>query len=208
MSRPFGRFGGNRDNGGVTDGRKLDEHPVAYGLLALVGVAVVVGLIAGLTALAGARVAGLDGSAPTAESGDGGGASLFLPKPKRTRGENGPLITLAPGEESSETQKSKPRNPKTTKDTNAKPISLQVAQTTVSPMDNIDLTGVYTGGEGAILRVQRFENGSWQDFPVTVSVADQVFTTYVQTGLAGVNRFRVVDTDTGKASNEVKVTNR
>ena len=42
---------------------RLDEqgtrdHPVAYGLLALLGVAVVVGLIMGLGALAGARVFG------------------------------------------------------------------------------------------------------------------------------------------------------
>lgn len=207
MSRAFGRVGRNRDNGRVTDQERA-EHPVAYGLLALIGVAVVVGLIAGLTALAGARVAGLDGSAPSAEEGDAGGASLFLPKPKRTDGDTGPLITLAPGEESSGTQRSEPDDPEATKDEKAKPISLQVAQTTVSPMDNIDLTGVYPGGEGAILRVQRFENGSWQDFPVTVSVSDQTFATYVQTGQAGPNRFRVVDTDTGKASNEVKVTIR
>ena len=181
---------------------------MAYGLLALVGVAVVVGLIAGLTALAGARVAGLDDSAPSSEAGDDGGASLFLPKPKPTDGEDGPLITLAPGDETTGAQRPEPQQPQPSKDKNAKPISLQVAQSTVSPMDNIDLTGVYPGGEGAILRVQRFENGSWQDFPVTVSVADQTFTTYVQTGQVGPNRFRVVDTDTGKVSNEVKVTIR
>ena len=73
-------------------------------------------------------------------------------------------------------------------------------------MEQIDLTGVYPGGEGAILQVQRFEGGSWQDFPVTVSVSDGTFSTYVQTGQGGVNRFRVVDTDSGKPSNEVKVT--
>ncbi len=187
---------------------------MAYGLLALVGVAVVVGLIAGLTALAGARVAGLDGSAPSAEEEEAGGPSLFLPKPERTNGEVGPEITLAPGAESTPTERSEPQPEETSEgeeeeeeeeEKKAKPISLQVAQRTVSPMANIDLTGVYPGGEGAILQVQRFENGSWQDFPVTVSVSDQTFTTYVQTGQVGVNRFRMVDTDTGKVSNEVKV---
>ena len=45
--------------------------------------------------------------------------------------------------------------------------------------------------------MQRFTGGSWQDFPVTVSVSDETFSTYVQTSQAGVNRFRVVDTDSG-----------
>jgi hypothetical protein len=43
---------------------------------------------------------------------------------------------------------------------------------------------------------------------VTVSVSNQTFSTYVQTSQAGVNRFRVVDTDTHLASNEVRVTIR
>jgi len=76
----------------------------------------------------------------------------------------------------------------------------------VTPMDQIDLTGVYPGGEGAILQVQRFTSGSWQAFPVTVSVSDETFATYVQTSQTGVNRFRVTDTDSGLTSNEVKVT--
>jgi hypothetical protein len=74
-------------------------------------------------------------------------------------------------------------------------------------MGQIDLTGTYPGGEGAILQVQRFENGSWQDFPASpVSVSDQTFSTYVQTGVPGLQRFRVVDTRTNKPSNEVRVT--
>ena len=192
--------------------RPRGEHPVATGLVALVAVAVVVGLIAGLGALAGARVAGLDGSGPTT-SAQGEGASLFLPRPKPTQRESGPLITLAPGQQAEQQeqrqgqkQKQKQKRQKSSRPKPGKAISLQVTQTAVSPMDNIDLTGVYPGGEGAILQVQRFEGGSWQDFPVTVSVSNETFTTYVQTGQSGVNRFRVVDTDTGKASNEVKVT--
>ena len=38
-----------------------EKHPVAAGLLALVGVGLVVGLIAGLAALAGSRMLGLGG---------------------------------------------------------------------------------------------------------------------------------------------------
>ncbi|QBR93188.1 hypothetical protein [Nocardioides euryhalodurans] len=188
----------------MTDRLEREEHPVAFGLLALVGVAIVVGLIAGMAALAGARVAGLGDESPSGD-GNGGGATLFLPKPEPTKGPRGPLITLAPGQETAQPEEQEPSEDESS-DKPAKGISLQVAQSTVSPMDNIDLTGVYPGGEGAILQVQRFEGGSWQDFPVTVSVSNGTFTTYVQTGQTGPNRFRVVDTDTGKPSNEVKVT--
>jgi hypothetical protein len=73
-------------------------------------------------------------------------------------------------------------------------------------MQQIDLTGVYPGGEGAILQVQKFSGGGWQDFPVTAVVSNETFATYVQTSFQGVNRFRVLDGDTGEASNEVKVT--
>ena len=85
-------------------------------------------------------------------------------------------------------------------------ISLSAGQTAVGPMDQIDLTGVYPGGEGAILQVQRFEGGKWADFPVTISVSDETFATYVQTSQPGVNRFRVIDTADGATSNDVRVT--
>jgi hypothetical protein len=187
------------------DPAEPQDHPVASGLVALVAVAVVVGVVAGLAALIGARAAGLDDSEPTAQQS--GGASLFLPRPEPTRGEAGPLITLAPGEETGAPRdETEPEDEESSESPAAKRISLQVGQPSVAPMEQIDLTGVYPGGEGAILQVQRFEGGSWQDFPVTVSVSDQTFSTYVQTGQGGVNRFRVVDTDSGKPSNEVKVT--
>ncbi len=54
--------------------------------------------------------------------------------------------------------------------------------------------------------MQRFDGGSWQDFPVTASVSNETFATYVQTGQLGVNRFRVVDISSGEESNEVRVT--
>ncbi len=189
----------------VTDRLQRDEHPVAFGLLALVAVAVVVGVVAGVVAIAGARVVGLDSGGPT--GGSEGQASLYLPKPKATRGDDGPLITLAPGRNAENDTSDEVDPPGDSESAAPKDkISLQAARTQVAPMDNIDLTGVYPDGEGAILQVQRFENGAWADFPVTASVSDGTFATYVQTGQSGVNRFRVIDTDTDKASNEVKVT--
>lgn len=180
------------------------DRPVAYGLLALVGVALVVGLVLGLAALAGARVLGVDGTQTA--SGPGEEASMFLPKPQRTGPAEGPALTLAPGGEQTAQPDADRGQGEKKKKKKTKVISLSAGQTSVSPMQQIDLSGIYPGGEGAILQVQRFENGSWQDFPVTVSVSNQTFSTYVQTGQTGPNRFRVVDTDTGKASNEVKVT--
>ena len=73
-------------------------------------------------------------------------------------------------------------------------------------MQQIDLTGSYPSGEGAILQMQRLENGDWTDFPVTMSVSGGTFATYVLTSRPGENKFRVIDTDTQKTSNEVVVT--
>jgi len=182
-----------------------EKHPVAAGLLALVGVGLVVGLIVGLAALIGTRMVGLGGDQAAAESTSD--QSLYLPKPEKTTGPSGPLITLAPGasespaaEPSSKGPSAKPPKPA------KKEISLSASQNSVAPMEQIDLTGVYPGGEGAILQVQRFTSGSWQAFPVTVSVSDETFATYVQTSQSGVNRFRVADTDSGLVSNDVRVT--
>ncbi len=72
-------------------------------------------------------------------------------------------------------------------------------------MEPIDLTGVYPGGEGAILQVQQFTDGKWDDFPVTTPVSDETFTTYIQTSQPGLNKFRVRDSKSGDTSNEVRV---
>ncbi|WP_372727331.1 hypothetical protein [Nocardioides sp.] len=177
------------------------ERPVLSGLVALVAVALTVGLILGVVALGATRVAGLGGDqrsgSTTAEE------SMYLPKPVKTGAPSEPLITLVP--QPSETSNPAPPEPTKTKRPK-KRISLSASQTAVSAMEQIDLTGVYPRGEGAVLQVQRFTDGAWRDFPVTVSVSDETFATYVQTSQPGQNRFRVVDTDSGLTSNEVRVT--
>jgi hypothetical protein len=179
-----------------------EERPVLTGLLALVGVAVAVGLVLGLTALAGTRILGLGGDEATAETS--GGASMYLPQPERTTAPDDPLITLDSTPTEEQTEESEPSEPESSKEEEEQ-ISLSASQTEVSAMEQIDLTGVYPGGEGAVLQVERFTDGSWTEFPVTVSVSDETFSTYVQTSQRGINRFRVVDTDTGLMSNEVRV---
>ena len=180
-----------------------EEHPVAVGLLALVGVGLSVGLFLGLAVLLATQVLGLGGG-----SHDGSSTSrhsLYLPAPEKTQAPSGPLITLQPGESPTATTSQAPADKPTKKKPPKKQIALSASETSVAPMQQIDLTGVYPGGEGAILQVQRFTNGGWQDFPVTVSVSNETFSTYVQTSQGGVNRFRVVDTDTGLQSREVRI---
>jgi hypothetical protein len=178
------------------------EHPVLTGLIALIGVALVVGLILGGGALAATKVLGLDDDGTGTDEATSGD-SMVLPHPQPTETPSGPLVTLG----SDATNAPETDGPEETE--TAEPeheISLAAGQTTVGPMDHIDLTGVYPGGEGAILQVQRFEGGKWADFPVPISVSDETFATYVQTSQPGVNRFRVIDTDTGATSNDVRVT--
>ncbi len=172
------------------------DHPVLTGLIALVAVAAVVGIIGGLAALVGSKVLGLDGDAAATESDASSGTSLYLPEPTITS-ETPPL---EPGASpTNEPTRSSSREP-------LSEISLSAGQESVLAMQQIDFTGTYTTGEGAILQVQRFESGQWSDFPVTMSVSNQTFSTYVQTSQAGKNRFRVIDTDKDTVSNEVVVT--
>ncbi|WP_341925555.1 hypothetical protein [Nocardioides psychrotolerans] len=179
-----------------------DGHPVLSGVVALVAVALTVGLILGGGALAASRVLGIGGS-EEATSGSTAQETMFLPPVEPTNRDSDPLITLAPDPEGSVSQFP---SQEPSEEEPESGISLQSGQTAVGAMERIDLTGVYPGGEGAILQVQQFENGAWGDFPVTALVTNETFSTYIQTGKPGENRFRVVDTDNDEISNEVTVT--
>jgi len=77
----------------------------------------------------------------------------------------------------------------------------------VKPMERINLTGSYPRHDNMSVVVQRFEGGRWSGFAgVDASVNLGTFQTYVMTSRAGVNRFRMFDPSTGKASNAVGVT--
>jgi len=167
------------------------------GLTALVAVGLALGLFFGAGTLAATRVLGFGDDASTAEST--AKESMYLPKPEKTT----PTTSSAPATSSAATSPSAEESP--SKQTG---ITLSAGQTVVGPMGRIDLTGSYPGGDGAVLQVQRAtgEADDWVDFPVTVTVNGAQFSTYVQTGKTGPNRFRVVDTDSGEMSNEVTVT--
>ena len=182
--------------------RPLEEHPVAAGLIALVGVGVVVGLILGFVVFAGTKVLGLgDGSE---ESGADGHATMYLPTPVKTTASSDPQITLAPGVSPASSEPAA-KSPSATKSPERE-ITLSASVTEATSMQQFELTGLYPQGEGAILTVQRFEGGAWVDFPANGSVAGEQFQIPVQTSRPGVNRFRVVDSDSGLQSGEVRVT--
>lgn len=174
-----------------------EKHPITAGFVALVAVGLGVGLLLGLFTLAVTRVAGLGGD--DGSSARGGGPSLFLPTPAPSSSSGTPTQEpTAPASQAPASPSAKPKD-----------ITLQAAEPSVGSMERIDLSGVYPGGEGAVLQVQRMgPDRRWEDFPVTAAVSGGTFSTYVQTGRSGVQRFRVRDSDTGRVSNVVPVTVR
>lgn len=193
---------------------ETEDRPVLVGVIALVGVSLVVGLIVGVVALGGARVFGLNGGG----GGGGGGATveptLSLPPVTETSTASGPLITLTPGEEGEEGEEAEgdggeptPTEPTTTTTEAAVgEITLQASTTSAGPMERIDVSGIYTGGDGSILTIQRFTDGSWNDIAANAAVSGDLFSTYITLGRPGENRIRVIDPSADVVSNEVVVT--
>lgn len=187
-----------------------DDSPVRNGLVALLGVSLAVGLILAVVALLGSHLLGLSGGG--SGGGSGSGASMYLPPPEKTTDAGGPLITLytASSKATKDARPSPPsEEPSQTASASDKPrrgeISLQALETTVPNFGKIDLTGVFPGGEGEILQVQRQQDGAWVDFAATIPVSNSTFATYVQTGVSGPNVFRVLDKSRNIASNPVTV---
>lgn len=183
-----------------------DESParaLLAALLAMAGVAVVVGLAVGLVA-AGA-LGGVGDGAGEAEEAE---ASLYMPEYQPTESssaEDWPQLP-AVSEEASPEPASKPAKSNEIKRSKQDKITLVAAPQSVSPGERINLNGVYVDGEGVALQVQRREGGSWTDFPVQANVRGGAFETWIQTSRTGEQRFRVADPTTDRASNAVRVT--
>ncbi|HEX7738301.1 MAG TPA: hypothetical protein VF426_01495 [Marmoricola sp.] len=79
---------------------------------------------------------------------------------------------------------------------------------TVAPMERINLTGTYGRRDNISLQVQRYENGTWADFPTEADVSLGTFETFVETSHTGANKFRVYDAQNDVGSNVVTVTVR
>jgi hypothetical protein len=169
-------------------------------LAASLGVAAVVALVGGLAlggvALGAANVLGLAGDGSTASSKP----SLYIPPLKSPTHSASPTPSPTP-------TNLPPPTPPPSQAPSPKPkpqIVLSARPQHASSFERIYLSGSYRGGEGRTLQVQRFQGG-WSSFPVTTTVRAGSFSTYVQSGNSGPNRFRVVDPSTGRASNQVSV---
>jgi hypothetical protein len=85
-------------------------------------------------------------------------------------------------------------------------IQLDVSPVKVQPNERVNLTGKYPGADNVGLQVQRFQDGTWQDFGVDVTVRLGTYATYIQTGRPGEQRFRIYDPAAKESSNVVLVT--
>lgn len=186
-----------------------EDKPVVNGLVALVAVAVVVGLLAGFAALIGAKVMGV-GEGGAGSDDAAGGASLYLPEPSKTSAEEGPLVTLPGGETSNSESDDKSTDEKKKKKKKDKPaITLSPGASQISPGEDLYLSGIYPDGEGAVLDIQiRLPDHPWADFPVDVNVSGSTFATNVNTSqvTSGKVQWRVVDRSRNLKSNPITVT--
>lgn len=84
-------------------------------------------------------------------------------------------------------------------------LALSASPVTVAPGERINLTGRWPGKDAVELKVQRKIDGQWTDFGVQTQVHVGTFATYVITSRTGEQIFRVLDPESGTASNEVAV---
>ena len=169
------------------DGRR--NRTIGFTVFGLVTAGVVLGLLVGGLGLAAMRTTGVGDDGRTASSDS------------RTRPERSSGAPSQPAEPSP-TPEETPRRPRA-----GQPV-LRASPTTVDAFEQINLSGRFPDlGGGTTLQVQRRESGSWSDFAdVTATTQDDgSFTTYVLTGQAGTNAFRLVSVETGEATPPVRV---
>lgn len=181
------------------DGGDSPQRALLVALLAMAGVAILVGV-----AIAGAAVVVLNSAGvgdTEAEAARRGDATLFVPRYKPTKSVESDLGLPTP-----ETSESPSEEPSESAGPRTDQIELSVSPQSVGPGDRINFNGTYVDGEGVALQIQRKENGSWVDFPVTATVRGGVFSTWIQTTRTGESPFRVYDEEADRASNVVVLT--
>lgn len=159
------------------------NRTVVFSVLGLMTVGVLLGLLVGGLGLAAVRTVNLGDDDPTGRSP----SQRTEPTKQRT--------------EPTPTQDRTSRKP---------PPSgavLQASPTTVRSYQQIDLSGRFPGLQaGVTLQVQRKTGTRWADFPVTTTTReDGSFSTYVQTGQSGLNKFRMITVPTGETTSTASV---
>lgn len=183
-----------------------EENPVLSGIVALLAVAVVVGVLAGIAAIAASRMAGIDGSSDLGGDAAGAGDTLYMPKPQKTKAAEGPLVTLAPTDSPTDFVTDTPDTETTEPVDEGPDLSLTVGSTAVAPGEELMLSGTYVGGEGSVLDIYYNVNGAgWEEFPLDTNVSGGIFQTFVATWKTGRVQWRVQDDSSGQKSNAVTV---
>lgn len=198
-----------------------NDSPVVNGLVALIAVALVIGLLAAIIALLGTRLVGLTGGGGGSGDGVAVGDSLSLPPLQPTELDSGLLITLAPepdetsasatdaplgiGESATPTASATPtKDAESTKgDGN---IILNAADNSAKVGDELMLSGTYRGGEGSVLGIfYNVNDEGWEEFNLDANVYGGVFQVFVSTYQSGTIEWRVEDPASGSKSNVVRV---
>jgi hypothetical protein len=178
------------------DGGEPPRRALLKALLAMAGVALLVGLVLAAAAMTVVQVTGLGNASGAAASRP----SLYMPKYHPTKSAEDttlPSLSPSPTEHKAPKPSAKPQVDK---------ITLFAAPQKVAPGGRINLNGVYVDGEGVALQVQRKDPTGWTDFPVHATVRGGAFDTWISTTHTGVNTFRVYDVQANRASNTVDVT--
>jgi hypothetical protein len=80
-------------------------------------------------------------------------------------------------------------------------IQVENSAGSAKPFQIVRIRGRYYGGAGTFLRVQRWEGGIWLDFPIPTKTDESGrFTAHVEVGQRGRYTLRVLDPDSGVAS--------
>lgn len=170
---------------------------VAAGMLLVVGL-----LVGGVVAVVALKAADVAGVGQPRVQGTEPPPGLGTSTPPATESPTDSPTTSAP-------TTSAPTTSATTRTPRPRPqpaIRLLASPQQTQAYERVNLTGVYRGAaDGTSLQVQRAEGSVWADFPTSATVSAGTFATYIETGVSGLNRFRMLDTTTGRASNVVKV---
>lgn len=197
-----------------------NDSPVVNGLVALVAVALVIGLLTAIIALLGTRLVGLTGGGGTSSGGVAVGDSLSLPPLQPTELDSGLLITLAPvdtdeptasssaplgiGESATPSPSASKKRTEAPADGDGK-IILSASPRTVTVGEELMLSGTYHGGEGAVLDIFLNDGDGWEEFPRDANVNGGLFQVFVSSFEPGDVMWRLEDPNTGTTSNEVRV---
>lgn len=189
-----------------------EENPVVSGLAALVAVAVVVGLLAGIAVLLGTRLLGISGDTDLASDEPAAGATMYLPDPVETERAEDPAITLLPTDSEAQeprTDRPAPSPTATRSSAGATKASLNLSASPLSAEvgESVMLSGTYVNGEGSVIDIWRkVDDGAWEEFNVDAYVSGGVFQVNVQSYQPGKVAWKVRDEANKVESDPVTVT--